>query len=211
MRALLALSLVVAAACAGGQPPTREPDTVGVITRMSSDGSAVLVEERPQEGSGSAKTSVRIAADTKVWRITSATSAPVRAQAADLKVGLTVRVWFDGPVATSYPAQAKASDIAIDPGTLGLSLYVVSKGGPAVSVRVNGFEGARVPCNGGAAIRPGADGTPELPWDVVVTRSSDGRVLLSERVTFLPRWLLIQPTGAGIGDSPVLGPFVPCP
>ena len=211
MRLALLLSLVVAAACAPAAPPTREPDTTGVITQVADGGRSVLVEERPQEQSGSTKTSVRVTGDTRIWRLTGVASSAARASAGDLAVGMTVRVWFDGPVAESYPGQARAADIAIDPGTLGNSLYVVSKGGPAVIVRVNGFEGARVACNGGAAIRPGADGTPQLPWQVVVTRAADGVVLLDERVTGLPRWLLVEPRSVAVGPSPVLGPFVPCP
>lgn len=211
MRAALLLSLVVAVACGPSGPPTREPDTTGVITQVAGDGGTILVEERPQEQSGSAKTSVRVTGDTRIWRLTGVAATPTRASAGELAVGTTVRVWFDGPVAESYPGQARAADIAVDPGALGNSLYVISKGGPAVTVRVNGFEAARVACDGGAAIRPGADGTPQLPWQVVVTREANGVVLLDERVSGLPRWLLVDARSATVGQSPVLGPFVPCP
>lgn len=174
MRALLLLSLVVAAACAEPGPPTREPDIAGVITSMSDDHATVLVEERPQEMSGSAKARVAIRASTRIWRLGS----PVmRASASDLRVGITVRAWFDGAVETSYPLGAVGGDVAIDPSAKDASLYVISKGGPPVVVRVNGFAGATVACNGGAAIRPRADLTPDLPWQVVVARQADGVVL----------------------------------
>src|SRR6266545_4313289 len=101
MRLLVALSVVVAAACAPSGPPTREPDITGTVTHVSDDRTSVLVEERPQETSGS-------------------------------------------------------------------------------------------------AIRPGADLVPVLPWDLTVVRESDGRVLLHERVTRLPRWLLVQRDSAGL-------------
>jgi hypothetical protein len=87
---------------------------------------------------------------------------------------------------------------------------VLSKGGPDVTVLVNGSAAARVACNGGAAIRPRADLTPDLPWEVVV-RTSDGAVLLDQRVTSLPKWLLVQAHSAGVSDAPIAGPFVPCP
>lgn len=208
MRRALLLSLVVAASCASAAPPTRDPDTVGIITRMSDDRATILVEERPQETAGSAKTSVRVTSDTRVWRVGATTE---RADARDLRVGSTVRVWLDGPVATSYPGQAKGSDVAIDTRAHDAGLYVISMGGPEITVRVNGFEAARVGCNGGAAVRPGADGTPRLPWQVVVTRRSDGAVLLDDRVSELPRWLLVRRADAAISTAPIVGPFVPCP
>ena len=209
MRALLVLSLVVAAACTPTAPPTREPDTTGLITHVSDDGGTILVEERPQDVSGSAKTSLRITSDTRVWRLDGNAT---RAGAADLRVGIAVRVWIDGPIATSYPGQAKAGDIAIDPKGTAPGLYVVSRGAPDVTVSVSAFEAARVACNAGAAIRPRADGTPDLPWDVVVRRRSDGHVLLTERVTELPRWLVVERDTARIVASPLgAQPYIPCP
>ena len=208
MRALLVLSVVVAAACAPSAPPTREPDIVGVITVVSDDGHTVLVEERPQEMSGSAKARILVSDQTRIWRLGS----PIApASWSDLRVGVAVRAWFDGPVETSYPVGAKGAAIAIDPSAPPASLYVLSKGGPAVTVSVNGFEAAGVDCNGGAAIRPRADRTPDLPWEVVVALRSNGLVLLHERVDDLPRWLLVTPTAASISRTPVLGPFVTCP
>jgi len=205
MRLLLVLSVVVAAGCAPSGPPTREADISGTITRVSDDRGTVLVEERPQDTAGSAKASVRITAATHIW------SADGRqASAADLVLGANVRVWYDGPVATSYPLQAKAGDIALVLGGLRPQLYGLSKGGPAVIVRVNGRDAARLPCNGGVAIMAGADLVPTLPWDLTVVRESDGRVLLQERVTELPRWLLVGRDGASVSASPVAGPFVPC-
>src|SRR5512142_1969363 len=190
MRVVLVLSLVVAAACTPSGPPTREPDITGLVTSISDDGRTVLVEERPQEASGSAKARILITNDTRVWRLGAMTT---RAASSDLRFGISVRAWFDGPVETSYPLGAKGADIAIDPSASGAALYVMSKGAPAVIVRVNDFEAARVACNAGAAIRPRADGTPDLPWDVVVARQSDGQTLFTGRVADLPRWLLAQP------------------
>lgn len=154
MRVVLVLSLVVAAACAPSGPPTREPDIVGLITIMSDDGHTILVEERPQETSGSAKARILVTEQTRIWRLGSPITT---ATWSDLRVGTGVRAWFDGAVETSYPLGAKGAAIAIDPSAAAPSLYVLSKGAPAVIVTVNGFDAAHVECNGGAAIRPGAD------------------------------------------------------
>lgn len=207
MRLLLALSLVVAAGCASASLPTREPDTVGIVTRIADDASTILVEERPQDLSGSAKTSVRITGDTRVWKLDLPAT---RAQPRDVRVGMTVRVWFDGPVATSYPGQARAGDIAIDAKATGPGLYVISRGAADVTVRLNGRDAATVRCNEGVSVRPRADGTPDLPWEVTVTRVD--AVVLRETVTELPRWVFVERDGAHIGTVPLgAAPLLPCP
>ena len=89
-------------------------------------------------------------------------------------------------------------------------LQILSKGGPPVSVAINGPHVASLPCNGGLVFRPGEEGVPRLPWDVKVVDESTGRVLLEQRVTELPRWLVVFRNSAGVSASPVLGPFVPC-
>lgn len=208
MRLVLLLSLVVAAGCAPDAPPTREPDIIGLITVAPVDGRTILVEERPHEVAGSAKASLRITADTRIWR---AGNGIARASASDLVVGVAVHAWITGPVRESYPIQADASDVMIDPSAARSALYALSKGAAEVTIRVNGVDRGRLPCNGGVAIQPGADGMPALPWQLTVVRPSDGRVLLDDRVTALPRWLLVQGESAGISTAPISGPFVPCP
>jgi uncharacterized Zn-binding protein involved in type VI secretion len=206
MRLLVALSVVVAVACAPSGPPTREADITGTITHVTADHGTALVEERPQETAGSAKASVRITTDTRIW-----TTDGRRAPATDLVLGANVRVWFDGAVAESYPAQAKAGDIAVAPPALGQQMYVIAKGNPTVIVRVNGREVARVACNSGAAIMSGADLVAPLPWDLSVLRASDGALLLQQHVTQLPQWLVVLREDAGLSNAPVAGPFIPCP
>lgn len=112
MRALLVLSLLVAAACAPAGPPVRDPDIVGVITRISNSGSTILVEQDPNDPAAGAKASVAIDASTRVWNV--ATPGGVsKIPASDLRSGVRVRVWFDGPVAMSYPVQGRAADVSI--------------------------------------------------------------------------------------------------
>src|SRR5678815_5343351 len=87
-------------------------------------------------------------------------------------------------------------------------LQILSKGGPLVSVTINGAQVMSVPCNGGLVVRPVQEGAPQLPWDVKVIDRSTGRVLLVQRITELPRWLVIFRDSAGVSASPVLGPFI---
>lgn len=97
-------------------------------------------------------------------------------------------------------------------------LQILSKGGPLVAVIViNDAEVARVQCNGGAVLRPFDEvrqpvvhEVPPLPWDLRVFDQHAGRTMLRERVSELPRWLVIFRDSAGVSSAPVLGPFVPC-
>ena len=128
MRALLLLSVVVAAACAPSGPPSRAADITGVITSVAPGAGSILIEERPQDTSGSAKLSLRIDANTRLWRMTGSRATPL--PASDLRVGMVARAWVDGPIAESYPGQGKASDVAVDTASPG-ELYLLSEGGPA--------------------------------------------------------------------------------
>ncbi|MDQ6721503.1 MAG: hypothetical protein M3003_12020 [Candidatus Dormibacteraeota bacterium] len=89
-------------------------------------------------------------------------------------------------------------------------LAIISKGGPAASIRINGAEAVRVACNGGAALMPGAQGLPALPWTLQVLDQTNSHIILEERVTELPRWLLIQRDSAGLSRNAIAGPFVAC-
>jgi Protein of unknown function (DUF3221) len=106
---LLALVLV---SCAD-RAPSRAPDIIGQITRATTgvtDGSrriVVLVEAVPNDLSGSPKALVTVDSRTRVFRANGA------AQVDDLLPGATVSVWFEGPVAESYPVQGRAGTLMI--------------------------------------------------------------------------------------------------
>lgn len=89
------------------QVPSTAADIRGVITHRSDD--RILVEENPDEQSGSAKASVRLHGGTTVLR-----RAGGAATAADLRQGQTVSVWFDGPVMESYPVQTSGGTVVIE-------------------------------------------------------------------------------------------------
>jgi beta-N-acetylhexosaminidase len=118
-RAVIALSIVAIAALAlsavacGPRVPSDPAAITGTIASVSaSDGGgagAILVE-----GSGSIgdKASLSVSGTTPVLR-RAKDAAVTAAVFADLKVGMRVEVWVDGPVAESYPVQAAASVIVI--------------------------------------------------------------------------------------------------
>ncbi len=93
--------------------PTTPASIVGRITALDRDGERIgdmRVETQPNDSSGSPKAVVRISQRTIVT-----TPTLTRADYNDLKVGQTVRVWFTGPVRESYPVQAEAGTVVIDP------------------------------------------------------------------------------------------------
>ncbi len=137
--ALIAISLAlvcfVLSACAdaksgttasGEEPslPSAEADIHGVITEVermpqetNGGGSVgerlgvVLVEENPNEKTGSQKDSVTVSKATKLFERRGGELSRIRFD--DFKVGLRARAWYVGPVAESYPRQATASLIVV--------------------------------------------------------------------------------------------------
>ncbi len=88
---------------ASGDGPAQTPVGKALI--------GVLVEENPAAQSGSDKAQVSIRGQTRILK---QDVGVVRAGSArDLRTGLRVRAWFDGPVAESYPVQATGAVILI--------------------------------------------------------------------------------------------------
>jgi hypothetical protein len=98
--------------------PSRAPDIIGQITRATTsvvDGSrriAILVEAVPNDLSGSAKALVTVDRSTRIFHA----NAKVLPKVEDLLPGTTVSVWFEGPVAESYPVQGRAGTLLIMTG-----------------------------------------------------------------------------------------------
>jgi hypothetical protein len=93
-------------------------------------------------------------------------------------------------------------------------LNVENRGGHAFEVRIGGTAVATVACDSGAAIAPGKDGVPVLPWDLTVIRLADRSVVLSTHVAALPRWFVSfgDNVGGPLDTAPVAGPPGPsCP
>lgn len=88
--------------------PRTPPSIIGQTTAIALP--MIVVEEKPTEPHGSAKARVRITDGTKVMRRGEGVVG-----AAELRVGQQVKVWFTGPVMESYPLQATAGVIVIEP------------------------------------------------------------------------------------------------
>jgi len=91
----------------------------GDLGRATGDESAaapigvVLVEENPDEETGSQKDSVTVTKATRLFERQGGDLARIRFD--DLKAGQRARAWYTGPVAESYPRQATASLIVVYP------------------------------------------------------------------------------------------------
>ena len=96
---------------ANAAPPAAEASITGIVTAV--EASRILVEERPDERWGSLKASVRIDG-ARILRRSGGT-----APASEIVVGQRVSVWFTGPVAESYPVQARAGTIVLEPPPAG--------------------------------------------------------------------------------------------
>jgi hypothetical protein len=109
--------VVVLQALACAQPvsrfPTSQPSIEGWVTAINQTGEGIgtiRVEERPTESAGSAKAVVRITPTTEILRPDS-----MRVDFRSFVIGQWVRVWFIGPVRESYPVQADAATVIINP------------------------------------------------------------------------------------------------
>jgi len=94
--------------------PNEQPGIRGVITKADSTAgsSYVLVEENPADSSGSNKASVRIQDQTKIYRRSGSNLEKIGQSA--LTIGKKVSVWFEGPVAESYPVQGSAAVVLLE-------------------------------------------------------------------------------------------------
>lgn len=110
MRRSAVLLALVMVSCTS-RAPARVPDITGQITRAT-DGAGrirVVVEAVPSDAFGSPKALVTVDRSTRIFHADPDTAA----QLEDLVVGATISVWFDGPVAESYPLQARAGTLLI--------------------------------------------------------------------------------------------------
>ena len=110
----LAISMITVLALVGcaPKPPTETPGIVGTVKSLvpgDDRPDSILVEGGTQAaGAVSDKAQVRIAPSTLFF---SADGKP--AQASTIVQGATVRVWFTGPVAESYPVQGTAQAVQV--------------------------------------------------------------------------------------------------
>jgi hypothetical protein len=98
-------------ASAGGDDNVSSNDS-GTACQDTSDGSVTFLIQDGKDPSGTALAArVKVPASASVLR--SYGGSYTKATAADLQDGATVKVWFTGPVAESYPVQATAGTVVI--------------------------------------------------------------------------------------------------
>lgn len=112
MKWLVSLGVVVGLVVAFGSSVAAQvvADRFGGITGTITEvgDSEVLIEENPDESSGSDKSYVRVTPDTRITRRSGGA-----AGFEDLAVGAKVEARFSGPVAESYPTRAEAASIVV--------------------------------------------------------------------------------------------------
>jgi hypothetical protein len=72
---------------------------------------SILIEGQLENDTSFDKAAVTITAQTRIFERVGQERRPTTFEA--LQVGQQVEAWFDGPVAESYPVQARASDVLI--------------------------------------------------------------------------------------------------
>ena len=102
---------VLLAACAPATRSTLPDGDASFAGRIAARNEAtVLLVATSMQPAGADQASVRVPAGTRLVHASGAS-----ATMADLQVGRNVRAWFDGPVMESYPVQASAGAIVIEP------------------------------------------------------------------------------------------------
>jgi len=94
--------------------PHEAPGIHGVITSVDSTAGRqmILVEENPNDSAGSQKAAVRLTGQTQVYRRSGSSLEEI--DRSGLTMGTSVSVWFEGPVAESYPVQGSASVVVCE-------------------------------------------------------------------------------------------------
>lgn len=82
----------------------------GTVTSLESAPRRIRVEVDPAAASGSDKAVVALGPDTRILHRDGRA-----AGAADIAAGNVVSVWFTGPVRESYPVQADAGAVVLEP------------------------------------------------------------------------------------------------
>ena len=109
---VVALFLLVPLGGCTPTPPAEQPGIVGIVTSVvaGDDRPASIMVEGGKQAAGavSDKANVTITPTTQVFGADG-----TKASASAIAQGATVKVWFEGPVAESYPVQGSAKVIQI--------------------------------------------------------------------------------------------------
>lgn len=179
--------------------PATSPSITGTVTAVG-PGRSLRIEEVPGEASGSQKAQVRVPDGVVILDRSGQTRTLV-----DIHEGAIVSAWFTGPVAESYPVQATASAIVIEPpaprsggGPTGAAVNYMGFGALRAGMTVAEAEqalGAKLPLLG-PSMEPchyvSLQGSPGVAFMVI-----DGRIA---RVDVQRESPIKTAEGAGIGD-----------
>ena len=122
-----ALLAIAALACGrpGYAPPDGEPTIEGEVTAVTPSAEepeagptasalgTVLIEEVPGQLSGGAKMALTVTTETQLLRWNADAAGWGTVELGDIAVGMPVRAWVTGPIAESYPSQARAHTIVV--------------------------------------------------------------------------------------------------
>jgi hypothetical protein len=99
----------------GLRVPSQAPDIIGTVTQATPAGDNVVVriEQDPTRSAGYPVADVTVSPRTRVLRRSG--GGVVAARPAELTAGTPVRAWFTGPVRESWPVQADAETVLIEP------------------------------------------------------------------------------------------------
>ncbi len=113
--AALLLACAPTAALAQAKVDIRGPITKASVTNEAKKATlgSILVEGKREEGTNYDKASITILKTTKIEKLVGKDRVPAKLE--DLKAGVRVEATFSGPVAESYPVQARAATVLILP------------------------------------------------------------------------------------------------
>jgi beta-N-acetylhexosaminidase len=110
----LSFCVIVALAGCAAERPSETPSISGVVReRQPIDGGVVLLVEAEGDVSSGSYDNASVRLDTDTTVLVDEDGTLHRATPEDVPAGASVDVWFEGPVAESYPVQAAAGTVLV--------------------------------------------------------------------------------------------------
>ncbi len=174
--------------------PVEPPSITGTVTGIG-PGGTLRIESNPGEESGSAKAQVRVPEGVPIFE----RSGDLR-RFEDIRQGQIVSAWFTGPVAESYPVQATASVLVIEPaGVTDSTAHAMGFGPVRAGMTVAEAEQAL-----GAPLALLGPRMEPCHYVVVERRPGVAFMIIDGRIARLdvrPQGSVKTAEGAGIGDT----------
>ncbi len=174
--------------------PDAPPSITGTVTEIGTSGT-LRIETNPREESGSAKAQVRVPDGVAILE-----RSGIARRFEDIRQGQVVSAWFTGPVAESYPVQATASVVVIEPSAV-IDLTAHARGFGPVRAGMTLAEAERAL---GASLAPLGARMEPCHYVVVEGRPSVAFMIIDDRIARLDvrqQGTVKTAEGAGIGDT----------